>query len=150
MKIWEPDANKIEPVLKLQHDSDGSIYVIAVNEDGCKIQDGILLTIIPNEFLYIDKGVNPSLDFKFDNYGRIKVNEEYNRAPVERAGLHREPIFRLVEWMDTIYLSLIDEDGYQLERGNIVAFCSREIIILENVNPHYGLPLDKNGKIVTR
>lgn len=150
MKIWEHKENKIEPVLKLQQDSDGYVHVIAVDENGCNISHGKLLVITPNGFLYVSKDVNQSLDFIFDNCGRIKIDEGYDRAPVERAGLHRVPIFRLVKKDNIVYLSLVDEDGYQILRGQILSFENKEITIIGEVNHSYGLQLDKDGMIVTR
>lgn len=151
MKIWEPRTQKIQPVLRLLQDfHDEDIDIVATNEDGAEMFNGNLLGITEDRFLYVQQAVNSDLDFNFDILGRIKINYSYDRTPVSQSGLYKEPIFRLVEYDDTITLALVDENGDRISRGSILGFKNKQIILYSHVNPNYGLKLDEHGIIITK
>jgi len=58
--------------LKLEHEM-GGVYLMAVNDEGKLIEQGVILQLTPEGKLFLFEGLNPGLDFQQDERGKIAL-----------------------------------------------------------------------------
>lgn len=73
LKIWGEEGTDTG-YLKLIRQGD-NIFLVIISPDGGLIGGGFLLEITREKKVILDKGVSPTLGFRLDSEGRIKIEE---------------------------------------------------------------------------
>jgi hypothetical protein len=74
LTVFNKEENK-EPVVRLRSvlAYGGCVDWMAVDENGKTVSAGTLLTLCPDGYIELSKGVNPLLGLKLDSEGRIVI-----------------------------------------------------------------------------
>ena len=77
LQVYEPTTTKKEVIVRLKLGADGNdVTVIAVDEDGDRVDAGTLLTFKSNGTILRMHYVSDELGFAVDDKGRIEFEDE--------------------------------------------------------------------------
>ena len=95
LRIYSVDEIQEPLLLKLDHDIDGGVMLIAVNSNGNDIAGNCFLTLRANGILYLNKNINKNFDLPLDDKCRLKLEDYEEKTAVTLSDDDLRSIFDL-------------------------------------------------------